>query len=222
MNKIFDLRNGKENIDKIALKSHSTQLRKQHEELINLDKNVLEYVLKNEEEDVCEKEMEDASEYEGKITEALIFADEKIEESEEIGSVRSSCLSVRSISKESIAPNCRDLGNKSTVRVKLPKLELKKFSGDIHEFQEFWDSFLSVINENTELADVGKLKYLKGYLEGQTRSVIGGLLVMDSNYEVTVCLVKKWFAKLSMIQHAHINRLISLSPDYNEGDVNRL
>jgi len=88
-NNILELRNTEENVHRIALKSYSTQLKKQHEELINLDKNVLEFVPKNEEVDFCEKYLEDCGEHEGKTMEALIFADEKIEESEDVGSERS-------------------------------------------------------------------------------------------------------------------------------------
>jgi len=224
VNKILDLRNSEEKIDRIALKSNSIQLTKQYEELRILDKNILEFSLKNEENDVCEKELEDTSEYENKVTQALIFAEEKLGEDDEVCSVIS-CGSNKSMSKESIASNTsesQDWGNPSTVRVKLPKLELRKFSGDIHEFQEFWDSFSSAIHENTGLANVDKLKYLKGFLEGQARSVISGLPVTDANYEVAINLIKKRFAKPSVIQHAHINRLISISPVYNEDDVNRL
>ena len=76
----MELRSAEENVDRIALKSYSTQLKKQHEELVNLDKNILEFAPKNE---------EDGSTYKGKIKEALIFAEGKIEESEDVGSVRS-------------------------------------------------------------------------------------------------------------------------------------
>jgi len=213
VNKILDLRNSEEKIDRIALKSNSIQLTKQYEELRILDKNILEFSLKNEENDVCEKELEDTSEYENKVTQALIFAEEKLGEDDEVCSVIS-CGSNKSMSKESIASSTsesQDWGNPSTVRVKLPKLELRKFSGDIHEFQEFWDSFSSAIHENTGLANVDKLKYLKGFLEGQARSVISGLPVTDANYEVAINLIKKRFAKPSVIQHAHINRLIYIA-----------
>jgi len=101
--------------------------------------------------------------------------------------------------------DCREFGNESTVRVKLLTLELKKFSADIHEFQESWDSFSSAIHENTEFVNVDKLKYLKGYLEERAQSVVNGLPVTGTNYKIAFGLVKKRFANPSMIQHIHIN-----------------
>ena len=103
--------------------------------------------------------------------------------------------------------------------MKLPQLEMKKFSGKIHEFQEFWDSFSSAIHENDEMAGVDKLKYLKGFLEEPARSVIGGLPMTDANYVIAVDLLKKRFAKPSVIQHDHINQLINLAPLINKNDV---
>ena len=34
------------------------------------------------------------------------------------------------------------------VNVKLPKLEIRKFTGKSHECQDFWDSFMSAIHVN--------------------------------------------------------------------------
>ena len=36
--------------------------------------------------------------------------------------------------------------NSKTARVKLPKLEVRKFSGKLEEWQEFWDSFENAIH----------------------------------------------------------------------------
>ncbi len=77
--------------------------------------------------------------------------------------------------------------------MKLPQLEIKKFSGKIHELQEFWDSFSSTIHENDEMADLDKLKYLKGFREEPACSVIGGLLMTDAYYVMAMELMKKDF-----------------------------
>ena len=41
--------------------------------------------------------------------------------------------------------------------VKLPKLELTKFDGNIPHWQEFWDSFEATIDSNSSLQDVNKI-----------------------------------------------------------------
>ena len=51
-------------------------------------------------------------------------------------------------------------GTKPNV-VKLPKLDFKKFSGRLVNWQEFWDSFNSAIRSNPFLTPVEKMKYLR-------------------------------------------------------------
>ena len=59
-----------------------------------------------------------------------------------------------------------------TVRAKLPKLEVRKFSGKIGEWQEFWDSFESAIHLNDRLSNVDKFSYLRSLLMEPARSAI--------------------------------------------------
>ena len=229
VNKVLDLRNAEEDNDTVLLKSYSEQLKTQRDELKDLDNKILGYALENEDDDACDKEVEDSSEYSGKITQALVFIKEALGGDDDAASIKSSGSRrmQRSASKESIASDCSQYSNhsdtgKRKVRVKLPQLEIKKFSGKIQDFQEFWDSFVSAIHENDELADVDKMKYLKGYLEEPARTVIAGVPVTDSNYQTAVDLLKKRFAKPSMLEHAHINQMVNIQPVFNEDDVTRL
>ena len=48
-------------------------------------------------------------------------------------------------------------------KVKLPKLALKKFIGDLTKWTTFWDTFESVIDTNPDLTDTDKFSSL---LEG--------------------------------------------------------
>ena len=45
--------------------------------------------------------------------------------------------------------------------VRLPKLELKKFHGNILKWQEIWDAFKSTIHKNNDLQNVDKLIQLE-------------------------------------------------------------
>ena len=51
----------------------------------------------------------------------------------------------------------------SQVKVKLPKLELAKFRGDITQWPRFWDQFNTTIHENTSLSDTEKFNYLQAF-----------------------------------------------------------
>ena len=55
----------------------------------------------------------------------------------------------------------------NNTKVKLPKLEVRKFSGKIQERHEFWDSFESAIHKNTSLSNVDKFT---NYNDGNNHS----------------------------------------------------
>ena len=56
--------------------------------------------------------------------------------------------------------------------VELPKLSLKKFSGDITTWSTLWDSFESAIHKNLNLSDTDKFNYLNSILENTAADTI--------------------------------------------------
>ena len=110
----------------------------------------------------------------------------------------------------------------SSRKVKLPKLELRKFSGKVEDWPEFWDSFCSAIHNDDQLAKVDKFKYLRSYLEGPARNAIKGFSLTDVDYDEAVALLRKRFARPEVIRITHINELINLAPVYSERNVQRL
>lgn len=109
-----------------------------------------------------------------------------------------------------------------SVRARLPKLEVRKFDGKLHEWQEFWDSFESAIHRNDTLENVDKFSYLRGLLVGPARSAIAGFALTSVNYEAAVELLTKRYGKKEAIQRAHVNELLNIQPVYNERDAPRL
>ena len=69
---------------------------------------------------------------------------------------------------------------------KLPKLELKKFTGNPIEWYPFWESFESAVHKDSNLSGVDKFNYLKSLLTGTTQSVVAGLALTCANYEKAV------------------------------------
>ena len=72
--------------------------------------------------------------------------------------------------------------NSKTVRVKLPKLEVRKFSGKLEEWQDFWDSFEIAIHSNASVSKGDIFSYLRGLLLEPARSVIARF-VLTSCYK---------------------------------------
>ena len=66
-------------------------------------------------------------------------------------------------------------------KVKLPKLTLKKFNGDLTNWATFWDAFESAIHENPNLSGIDKFNYLSSLLERPASDAITGLELMAAN-----------------------------------------
>lgn len=107
-------------------------------------------------------------------------------------------------------------------KARLPKLEVRKFSGKIHEWQEFWDSFRSAIHNNTQLSDVDKFSYLRGLIEGPAKATIAGFSLTAENYGAAVELVERRFCKKVAIERAHVSQLLKVLPVHGEKDVRGL
>ena len=116
--------------------------------------------------------------------------------------------------------SCPQTKNESSAaRVKLPKLEAKKFAGNVEEWQEFWDSFDSAIHTNAKLSPVDKFAYLRGLLFGAARTSIAGLALTAANYEAALDILKRRFGKKSAIERAHVNDLLKVPPVYKDKDT---
>ena len=76
-------------------------------------------------------------------------------------------------------------------RVKLPKLHLRSFSGDLTQWTSFWDSFQTAIHNNEQLTDIEKFNYLNSLLESSAREAISGFSLTAANYREAISLLKK-------------------------------
>ena len=88
--------------------------------------------------------------------------------------------------------------DKVTSQIKLPKLNLPVFDGNILCWLEFWDIFNSSVHEQ-EVPNVTKFSYLKGALRGAAAVVIGGISVTNDNYVIAIELLKEKFGKSEVI-----------------------
>ena len=77
-----------------------------------------------------------------------------------------------------------DETEKINQNIRLPKIELKKFSGDPLTWKTFKDSFKCAINKQKHLSGVEKMSYLLGLLEGEAETCLKGLQLSNENFEV--------------------------------------
>ena len=101
--------------------------------------------------------------------------------------------------------------NKSVQQsIKLPKLELPKFGGDVLQFQTFWQQFTACIDSQEDVPDITKFNYLIGLLMGAAKSTLDGLPVTADNYSVAKEIIKKRFGRRDLLIFAHIQTLLTL------------
>ena len=106
--------------------------------------------------------------------------------------------------------------------VKLPKLSIKKFNGDLTKWVTFWDSFDSSIHSNPSLSNVDKFNYLDSFLESTAAESIAGLTLTSANYEEAVATLKRRFGNTQLIVNKHMDALLNLSTVNSHHDLRGL
>ena len=110
-----------------------------------------------------------------KMYEALVLFDELLEKSNLAAGVPSSSASSNSFS----------------INVKLPTIELPKFSGNYTEWASFIETIFSLIDNNESLTDTQKLHYLKSCLEDEPKKTLEALKTHNQNYPIALNILKQ-------------------------------
>lgn len=87
------------------------------------------------------------------------------------------------VNSEQCTPSFTTAAIRSSVcNVRLPKINIPKFSGLIKEWPEFYDIFSSLINNNDALSDTERMHYLVSCLSGDALGVIRAYPVQGTFY----------------------------------------
>ena len=149
------------------------------------------------------KEVEEISEYDQKIVSILCQENE---------------LNVKEVNVE------RELCEHSTknVKIRLPKISLKKFNGNPVEFMSFREQFFSSVHKNNDLSEIEKFVYLKSLLGEKAMNVIKGLTLTEGNYNSAIELLDSRFGNKQVIINSHIENLANLPTVTSSSNVNDL
>ena len=93
-------------------------------------------------------------------------------------------------------------------RVRLPKLQLRSFSGDLTKWTSFWESFESAVHINDDLSNVEKFNYLNSLLERSAREAVSGLALTAANYQKAIDTLHKRFGCKQLIINKHMDALL--------------
>ena len=94
--------------------------------------------------------------------------------------------------------------------VKLPKLSLKKFNGDLTRWTTFWDTFESAVHQNPALTNIDKFSYLNSLLESTASEAVAGLTLTSANYDEAVATLKRRFGNKQSIVNRYMELLLHL------------
>ena len=132
--------------NKASLVKWKATLAEQLDKILPLDEGILAELVDDEkstEEDVT-AEIRDSARLKAEVTQRLAAIDEKLKvvtgtppQASESGATSS----ILNESQENRHINAATPATQKSARVKLPKLEVRKFNGKLHELQELWDSF---------------------------------------------------------------------------------
>ena len=100
-------------------------------------------------------------------------------------------------------------------QVRLPKIELPKFSGNITAWPAFWDSYCSTIHNNDALSKIDKFKYLTSCLEDEAKDTLKGFTLTEAQYDIAVEHLKERYDDREFIIHRHYETLSELPRSKN-------
>ena len=85
------------------------------------------------------------------------------------------------------------------VEIKLPKLEIFTFNGDITMWQTFWGQFNLSIHSNEDISDENKFNYLHSFICDEAREVISRSATSSFNYKTAVNILQKRYGNTQVL-----------------------
>lgn len=114
-------------------------------------------------------------------------------------------------SDSEVAVSCTSHTHKHN-SIRLPKIDLPKFSGDYHDWLEYRDTFLSIIHQNDSIDNINKLHYLRASLRGSALLVIDNLDFKSDNYNTAWQLLNDRYDNKRLLVNNHVQALFNVQP----------
>ena len=107
----------------------------------------------------------------------------------------------------------KDTSSHESQGVKLPKLDVPQFDGNILSWKTFWEQFYVSVHGKTSLSDAEKLVYLQHSLkDGSAKHVIEGLSRTGDCYKEAVECLQSRFDRPRLIHQTHVRMILEASP----------
>lgn len=125
---------------------------------------------------------------------------------------------VSSPSRHSIATTGSNFG----AQLKLQKIDVPKFDGELTQFYNFQNLFRNLVHDNPELTNVQKLYYLKQALVGESEQVLRDFELSDGAYAEAWSYFLSRYENGRAIVEAHFRNLKNLAVIKSELGIRQL
>ena len=130
-------------------------------------------------------------------------------------------LSSASPSSESVAAAPPTAASASH-SVRLPKIDVPTFDGELLHWQTFWDQFRISIDQRSDISNTEKLVYLCHSLkDGSAKSVIEGLSHAGDQYKEAIDTLKCRYDRPRIIHQTHVRKIYEM-PNLTDGSGKEL
>lgn len=106
--------------------------------------------------------------------------------------------------------------NSPNMAVKLPDIKIQVFTGDVKDFESFFQLFDALIVKNEQLSDIQKLIYLKSYLKGEPLQLIDSLKIVNKNFQVALGILKSRYENKIVIVNSYLSDMLDI-PSISKG-----
>ena len=95
-------------------------------------------------------------------------------------------------------------------QLKLPKLPITPFEGGLTERTPIWDSYDSVIPQNSSVTEIDKFTYLRSLLKGVSQKAIFGFMLTSAISNEAIAILNKCYDNKKAIVSCHMDALMAL------------
>lgn len=103
----------------------------------------------------------------------------------------------------------------------VPRISLPRFSGNLSEWTQFHDLFMSLIGNNTQLSGSEKMHHLKSSLTGEAELLLRPFTISDANYDEAWEMLSQRFDNKRLIIGKYLDNVLDI-PNIRNQDFKQL
>ena len=97
-------------------------------------------------------------------------------------------------------------------QVRLPKIQLPTFDGNVENWQTFKDSYLPLIHQSQSLSEIEKFHYLISSLSGFALTIAKGVPLTAANYQVVYSALVDRYDNKRVLATTYLDKVFKLTP----------